>query len=171
MGAVLAGLLALAGCHPAQTHSSSCRPTPSGFPVPRFVSLKHDPAFARGGPGEDYKLLWVYHHKGLPLMVTEETADWRRVRDPEWQQAWVHKRVLDGGRTVMRTEAGDISLRDRPAADSRVTAVLASHAIAVLGNCRGDWCKITADHASGWAPRESLWGAVDPPSAEGCRAP
>ncbi len=104
-------------------------------------------------------------------MVVEETAEWRRVRDPEGQLSWVHKRVLDGARTVMRTEQTDLSLRDRPAADARVTALLASHAIASLGKCRGDWCKVTADHASGWAPRDSLWGGVDPASAEDCREP
>jgi SH3-like domain-containing protein len=168
---LLATSLGLAGCQQPAKPAAACRPTPSGFPVPRFVSLKHDPANARGGPGDDYRLLWIYHHKGLPLMVVEETAEWRRVRDPEGQRSWVHKRVLDGARTVMRTEASDLSLRDRPAADARVTAVLSSHAIAILGKCRGDWCQVSADHAAGWARRDSLWGAIDPSSTEGCREP
>lgn len=155
----------------AQAMDPSCRPTPSGLPVPRYVALKHDPANARVGPGDDYKLLWVYHARGLPLLVVEETAEWRRVRDPEDGLAWVHKRVLDGERTVMRTQPSDLALLDRPAADGRVQAVLASHAIATLNTCKSGWCRITADHASGWAPQTALWGASDPPAGEGCRKP
>ena len=79
--------------------------------MPRYVALKHDPANARVGPGDDYKLLWIYHAKGLPLLVVEETAEWRRVRDPDGGLSWVHKRVIDGERTVMRTEASDQPLR------------------------------------------------------------
>ena len=172
---LLLGALILTACNPSQTAPPACRSTPSGLPVPRFVSLKYDPANARGGPGDDYRLLWIYHHKGLPLLVVEETAEWRRVRDPEGQLAWVHKRVIDGTRTVMRTDPSDLSLRDRPALDARVTAVLAGHAIATLTKCQGDWCKISADHATGWALRDSLWGTLEPGSGpgpgDGCHAP
>ena len=162
---------ALAGCHSDTKVSTGCRETPSGLPVPRFVSLKHDPANARGGPGDDYRLLWVYHNKGLPLLVFEETTDWRKVQDPEGQLAWVHKRVLlEGARYVMRTAGTPLSLRDHPATDGRVTAVLASHAIAALKSCADNWCQVSVEHASGWAPRAELWGAEAPPPGEGCKA-
>ena len=169
---VLLSALLLAASHGDPKPTNGCRETPSGLPVPRFVSLKHDPANARGGPGDDYRLLWVYHNKGLPLLVFEETADWRRIKDPEGQLAWVHKRVVfEGGYSVMRTAATPLSLRDHPAADARVTAVLASHAIAGLKSCKDNWCQVTVDRASGWAPRAELWGAETPPPGEGCKRP
>ena len=59
----------MTACHGDVRPATGCRETPSGLPVPRFVALKHDPANARGGPGDDYRLLWVYHNKGLPLQV------------------------------------------------------------------------------------------------------
>ena len=37
------------------------RVTPSGLPVPRYVTLKFDAVNARAGPSDDHKLLWVYH--------------------------------------------------------------------------------------------------------------
>jgi SH3-like domain-containing protein len=170
--AILLTALMLAACHGDTRQSVGCRETPSGLPVPRFVTLKHDPANARGGPGDDYRLLWVYHNKRLPLLVFEETTDWRKVRDPEGQLAWVHKRVvLEGARSVMRTASVPLSLRDHPAADARVTAVLASHAIASLKTCADNWCQVSVDQASGWAPRTELWGAEVPPLGEGCRRP
>ena len=59
------------------------RPTPSGLPVPRYVSLKFDKVNARSGPGDDHRLLFVYRVRGLPMQVVAETAEWRRVCDPE----------------------------------------------------------------------------------------
>ena len=43
------------------------RPTPSGLPVPRYVTLKFDRVNARAGPGDDHRLLWVYQARGLPV--------------------------------------------------------------------------------------------------------
>ncbi len=39
------------------------RATPSGFPVPRYVTLKFGTVNARAGPGDDHRLLWVYKVK------------------------------------------------------------------------------------------------------------
>ena len=58
-------------------------PTPSGFPVPRFVSLKAGVANGRAGPEQAHPIVWRYVRAGLPMEVIAETADWRRVRDPD----------------------------------------------------------------------------------------
>ena len=70
--AILALTTGLCGCKKGdgQPHG---RETPSGLPVPRYVSLKFAEVNARGGPGDDYKLLWVYRAKGLPMQVIAET--------------------------------------------------------------------------------------------------
>ena len=176
VGALIA--VSLCACHPrGERHDDTpalgpgCRPTPSGLPVPRYVSLKHDPANARGGPGDDYKLLWIYHARGLPLLVVEETAEWRRVRDPDGGLAWVHKRVLDGDRTVMRVSPSELPLRANPSDTAQVTAILAGRAVAALGPCQDGWCRISVDHAKGWAPQNALWGASDPPPGPDCPHP
>ena len=77
----LAATLAWAACAaPAQ---AAPRQTPSGQPVPRYVSLKFDKVYARAGPGEDHRLLWVYEAKGLPVQVIAENIEWRRICDPD----------------------------------------------------------------------------------------
>src|SRR6516162_10972593 len=94
-----AGVSAGPGASVAQ--AAQDRPTPSGLPVPRYVSLKFDKVNARSGPGDDHRLLWVYRVRGLPVQVVAETAEWRRVCDPEGQLVWVHKRTTDGRRTTI----------------------------------------------------------------------
>ena len=157
-------LLALgAGLMLAAADDKGERPTPSGLPVPRYVSLKFDEVNARAGPGDDYKALWVYHAKGLPVQVVAETSDWRRICDPEGGLAWVHKRTTDGRRMVIRMQDGDMPIRRKPRDEAKVTAYLRSRALAGLDRCDKGWCKIRAGGAAGWAKEVDLWGVVETP--------
>jgi SH3-like domain-containing protein len=159
--AALAALLLAAGSAPAAP-----KVTPSGFPVPRYVSLKFGKVNARRGPGEDYPLLWVYRARGLPLQVIAETAEWRRVCDPQGQAAWVHKRGVDGARTAFRMRPVDLPMRARPESNGRTVAFLRPQSIAVLDRCDKGWCRLKAGGASGWVPQGEVWGAA--PAAQ-CR--
>ncbi len=135
--------------------------------MPRYVTLKAAPVNARGGPGEDYRALWRYTARGLPLQVVEETADWRRVCDPEGGLGWVRATALEGRRTVMRTADSDLALRSRPAAGARPIAMLAARAAADLVDCRNGWCRISVDHATGWVRAGEVWGVAEAPQCRG----
>jgi SH3-like domain-containing protein len=152
-GAVLLISVAEAGDSPGVR-----RETPSGLPVPRYVSLKFGEVNARAGPGDDYRLLWTYRARGLPLQVIAETSDWRRVCDPEGAVAWVHQRTVDTRRTVMRVRPDPAPLRRRPDARSGVVAELAGRAVAALDTCRDGWCRVSAAGAKGWARSDAVWG-------------
>ena len=144
------------------------RQTPSGMPVPRYVSLKFDKVNARAGPGDDHRLLWVYQVRGLPLQVIAETAEWRRVCDPEGALAWVHKRVTDGRRMTMNTRQASAPLLQKPKDDAKPVAYLNPRSLAALDRCRKGWCRVRADHATGWVREGVLWGTTDGPQ---CRQP
>ena len=137
------------------------RTTPSGLPVPRYVSLKFAEVNARAGPGDDSRLLWVYRAKGLPVQVVAETDEWRRICDPEGGLAWVHKRTTDGRRTVMRLAPGPLPLRAGAKPDGHVDAYLQSRALANLDRCAKGWCRIKAGQRSGWVPAGEVWGTAE----------
>ena len=139
------------------------RRTPSGLPVPRYVSLKFGEVNARAGPGDDYRLLWTYRARGLPLQVIAETADWRRVCDPEGAAAWVHQRTVDTRRTVMRTQSQPLEIRRRPDPKAPLAARLGGRSLASLDQCKDGWCQVSAGRAKGWAPAAGLWGVDDRP--------
>ena len=151
-----------AGLGAAAAQAGQDRPTPSGLPVPRYVSLKFDKVNARSGPGDDHRLLWVYRVRGLPVQVVAETAEWRRVCDPEGQLVWVHKRTTDGRRTAINMQSAPAALRRRPKDSSRVIAYLNPRSMASLVRCDDDqWCKVRADDVSGWVKEGELWGTSD----------
>ena len=151
-------LLGAAG--PAATPAAG---TPSGLPVPRYVSTKFREVNARGGPGDEHRMLWTYRAKGLPLQVVAETDEWRRVCDPDGGLGWVNKRTVAESRTVMRTTAHDLPLHARPSETARVTAVMASRAVARLVRCDRGWCRIDVDKTSGWVRAGEVWGADPDP--------
>ena len=135
--------------------------TPSGEPVPRWVTLKKAPVNARGGPGEDYKLLWVYPSRGIPLQIVEESQDWRRVCDPEGGVGWVHRRALEQRRSVMRTSSRDLILRDQPSDTARASAVMSGRSTAEIISCKTGWCRVSVDHAKGWVRANEVWGTAE----------
>ena len=80
-----------------QGFSAKDRPlTTSGLPVPRYVSLKSDHVNVRAGPTKDNDVAWVYTRSGLPVEITAEFENWRRVRDSEGAEGWVYHSLLVG---------------------------------------------------------------------------
>jgi len=102
---------------PAATTSDlyrvSADKTPSGFIVPRFVSLKFSKVNGRTGPSRDHPIAWQYQRRGLPLMIVAETEMWRKVRDISGDEAWVRKPALSGARTVLALQTTSIRTRVR----------------------------------------------------------
>ena len=156
---VLAAFALVAGAAPALAERS----TPSGLPVPRYVSLKFSEVNARAGPGDDHRLLWTYHIKGLPVQVVAETAEWRRICDPEHGLAWVHGRTVDGRRTVLQTLAQALPIRAQPRDNGGVRGYLAPRSLANLDRCKGGWCRLSVDGVEGWVPEVALWGVASAP--------
>ncbi len=139
------------------------RQTPSGYEVPRYITLKFAKVNARAGPGDDHKLLFVYRKRGLPLQVIAETSEWRRVCDQDGQVAWIHKRVTDGRRAVINTSRSPAPLLASPKAGSETAALLNVRAMAELDQCKKGWCRINTDGAKGWVREGSLWGTATRP--------
>ncbi|HUO12767.1 MAG TPA: SH3 domain-containing protein, partial [Caulobacteraceae bacterium] len=140
--------------------------TPSGYCVPRYVSLKRAEVFGRKGPGTDYPTVFVYHARGLPVQVIDETTDWRRICDPDGTAVWVSSAMLDGRRTVLALGTMPIALRRSPSDGAPATAYLRPRSVAVLGAARGGWRQISVDGAAGWVKSSDLWGLA--PAAQ-CR--
>ena len=147
------------GAGPVQRHLPG-RGSVTNLPLPRFVSLKTDEGNARRGPSLTHRIDWVFKHRNMPLRVTAEFGHWRRVEDSDGQGGWVHYSMLSGVRTVViETPMTDLHLKPGP--DTPVMARAEAGAIARLGDCNADWCRISADGERGWVRKADIWG-VDP---------
>ena len=137
----------------------SAAKTPSGFPVPRYVSLKVGKVNGRTGPSRQHPIAWQYRRQGLPLVVVAETEMWRKVRDVTGDESWIHKPALSGIRRVLVLE--DATLHSKAKDAARITALVERNALLELEECTDkDWCKVkSADGLKGWTQRYKLWGA------------
>lgn len=137
--------------------AASVRIGPSGMPVPRYASLKSNEVNARQGPSSAHPVLWVYQRAGLPLRITAESGNWRRIEDFEGERAWVHVATLSSQRTALIT-AESAALRADAKPKSRVRAWMKAGVVAVLLDCKAGWRKLRISGRSGWVPADQVWG-------------
>jgi SH3-like domain-containing protein len=134
----------------------------SGLPIPRFVSLKSDRVNARSGPNKDQDVRWVYTHLGMPVEITAEFENWRRIRDWEGAEGWVYHSLLSGKRmavVVPKTKDDLVPLYESADVASVVTARLQSGVLGSLKSCNGNWCQFSGKGFDGYIRQERLWGA------------
>jgi SH3-like domain-containing protein len=150
-----------AGATPSRAASEPGAGSASGLPVPRYVSLKSDRVNVRTGPTKDHDVAWVFTKPGLPVEVTAEFENWRRIRDSEGAEGWVYHSLLSGKRTaVVTARAKDqlIAVSERPTETGDVTAQLQPGVVANVKRCDGKWCRVIGTSFDGWVPQERLWG-------------
>jgi SH3-like domain-containing protein len=157
---VALSLALLAGATSAAAGEAAVGPR-SGLPMPRFVSLKPDRVNVRGGPTRDHEVTFVYTRPGLPVEITAESDNWRRIRDWEGSEGWVYHSLLSGRRTAVvmpKDKTRLVSLHQKADAAMPVTAQLQAGVLAAVRRCTGSWCHITGPGFDGWAVQEQLWG-------------
>lgn len=129
----------------------------TNLPLPRFVSLKGSEGNARRGPGLTHRIDWVFTRAGMPLKITAEYENWRRVEDQEGAGGWVHYSLLSGVRTVLVT-LDMAELRHAPEEGATVIAQAETGVIGRVLECTIDWCRVALDGQRGWVRKTSIWG-------------
>nr|WP_254437987.1 SH3 domain-containing protein [Ruegeria arenilitoris] len=132
----------------------------TNLPLPRYVSMKAAEGNVRRGPSLTHRIDWVFKRRGMPLQITAEYGNWRRVQDRDGAGGWVHYALLSGARTVL-IESELLTVYTSPDPSSQVSAKFETGVVARLGSCSLDWCHISAGGYRGWAQKSNLWG-VDP---------
>ncbi|MBT3552482.1 MAG: hypothetical protein HOO19_07990 [Rhodospirillaceae bacterium] len=155
---VAAFVLTLAAIAPPPALAQSAKSAKT-LPVPRYVSLRAGEVNMRTGPGVRYPVDWVYQRKNMPVEVIAQFGTWRKIRDFQGAQGWIHQSMLSGARFV--TITGQIrTLRRQADAKSGPVARIEPGAVAELLNCPEGtgWCKISAADHQGWLRRVEFWG-------------
>jgi len=136
--------------------------TVSGLPVPRFVSLKSDRVNVRSGPNKDQDVRWVYTKAGMPVEITAEFENWRRIRDWEGSEGWVYHSLLSGRRTgvvVPKLKDELVPLYESADVKAAVTARLQGGVVGTIKSCTGKWCELAGTNFDGWIEQDRIWGA------------
>ncbi len=152
----LLAVLAMLAAAPAAAASRS-----SGLPLPRFVSLRAGEVNLRTGPGVQYPVDWVYQRQNLPVEIIAEYGTWRKVRDWQGTQGWVHQSMVGPKRTFIAV--GEIrTIRRKSDPNSEPVARVEAGVIGRLLSCPdlNGWCRVEVGGREGWLRRVEFWGVL-----------
>ena len=123
----------------------------------RFVSLRSDEVNVRVGPGVRYPIKWRFRQKLIPVEIVQEYDAWRKIRDWEGAEGWVHRAMLSNRRSIIVTDAM-VTIRRRSSDEAPAVARLGRGMVAELGKCTPAWCRVEVDSYEGWIRRKGFWG-------------
>ena len=98
---------------------------------------------------------------GLPVEITAEFENWRRVRDSEGAEGWVYHSLLSGKRTAVVTMKSKDELApiyDSADQTSAVAARLQAGVVTQVKRCISSWCHVAGNGFDGWIQQQRLWG-------------
>jgi SH3-like domain-containing protein len=131
----------------------------SGLPIPRFVSTKARKVKLRVGPGDYYPSRTVYIQKNIPLMVVAEFEFWRKIRDFDAEEGWVHKSLLMDSKDVWVQEEMT-PLLSSPNKEASILAHLKKRSACRLLKIFEDYAKVSINDHTGWVISKDLWGIL-----------
>jgi SH3-like domain-containing protein len=135
--------------------------TTTGLRIPRYVSLKSDRVNLREGPSKDHRTTWVFQRAGLPVEITAEFENWRRIRDSEGSEGWVLQSLLSGKRTALVApwRRGEMfPLMGKPSEGADRVAKLQAGVQGSVRKCDAVWCRVAGEGFDGFIQKTLLWG-------------
>lgn len=151
--AALAGALAVFAAAPAAAEDDK---------VPYWASIDADLANLRVGPGESYRIDWVYRRPHLPVKVIRREGPWRLVEDPDGTQGWMRDLLLSRQRAGIVRAKAPVEMHAEPNRTSAMLWRIESGVVGVLGECKNGWCPFDVAGHKGFVEQEQIWGSGAP---------
>lgn len=140
----------------------NCHAGATGLPIPRFVSLRSSEINLRRGPGTQYPIDWIFVRSGLPVEIISEFETWRKIKDVEGTEGWVHQSMLSGKRTIMTPLfQNPVFLMKHPDKNAPAVARIQGGVIGHLKKCKKNWCLIHFQDFKGWLQKGQFWGVKE----------
>ena len=133
----------------------------SGLEIPRFVSLRSNKVFVRTGPALRYPIKWIYTREGMPIEIIQEFDTWRKIKDRDGEEGWIHTSLLSGKRNAVIIGEEDTYLFKKSESTSKKVAMLENDSVVHITTCNLFWCDVRVKGFSGWVERKSLWGVYE----------
>jgi SH3-like domain-containing protein len=130
--------------------------------TPYWATVRSEEVNMRVGPGEDYRITWVFKRPLLPLKVLRMKEGWRYVQDPSGAKGWVLGSLLSRKRGGYVQGSSPAEMRESAAGDSKLLWRLAPGVIGELSDCKNGWCGFAVGPRKGFVPQDRIWGAGEP---------
>ena len=110
----------------------------------------------RSGPGQNYEVMWNVE-QNHPLEIIEKKGEWRRFRDFEGDQGWIHQDIV-GKTDAVITVQNKCNIRSGPGTGFDVVFSVEKGIPFKVSDRKGDWLRVEhADGDKGWMHRSLAW--------------
>lgn len=130
--------------------------------LPFWAAVRAKEVNMRVGPGDAYRINWVYHRPMLPVKVLRTLQNWWLIEDPDGARGWVLSSLMTRKRGAMIQGVAPADMRERPDGSSRLLWRLAPGVTGRLRECESGWCQVELDKGHvGWVRQDRIWGAAE----------
>ena len=124
-----------------------------------FRTLRNDKVNLRQGPSFDYPIKIFYKKKFLPVLIQDQSDNFRKIRDHENNTGWIHVSQLSKKKAAIVIDDNSILFNDSTIYSNPI-AILKKGRLVKINKCKDNWCKIKTDEFKGWVKKENLWGLL-----------
>ncbi len=124
-----------------------------------FLTLRYDKVNLRQGPSREYPVKIFYKKKFLPVLVQDQSDNFRKIRDHENNSGWIHISQLSKKKAAIVID-NDLIMFKNPTIYSKPIVILKKGKLIKIIKCKLEWCKAKTGKYKGWLKKESLWGLL-----------
>ena len=122
-----------------------------------FLTLRYSEVNLRQGPSKEYPIKIFYKKKFLPVLVQDQSDNYRKIKDHENNTGWIHISQLSKKKAAILIDK-EVMMFKNSTIYSTPVAILKKGKLVKIVKCKDDWCKIKFENYKGWIKKESLWG-------------
>jgi SH3-like domain-containing protein len=130
--------------------------------VPYWASINAAEANMRVGPGDSYRISWIYRRPHLPVRVLRREGPWRLIEDPAGDRGWMRDLLLSRQRAAIVIGKAEADMRAQPNAAAHLQWRVEPGVVGLLGDCEAGWCQFDTDGHRAFAQADRLWGTGEP---------
>ena len=94
--------------------------------------------------------------KCLPVLVINEHDNWKKIRDVEGKESWIHKSMLSNKKTFVNTKKQNL-IKYLEKKDL-VVAIINDGVVGRIIKCENNYCLVKVKGYKGWLEKQHLWG-------------
>ena len=127
------------------------------YPIePKYASLKKDRVYLRWNASFDAPIKFIYQKKNLPILIIDKYDVWKKVRDIEGMEGWIHTSMISNKKTFINNkEQNLLKYKDN---SNIVNAIVKKGVVGKIINCDEIFCKVKIKTYRGWVKKKNLWG-------------
>ena len=94
--------------------------------------------------------------KNLPILIIDKYDVWKKVRDIEGIEGWIHTSMISNKKTFINNkEQNLLKYKDN---SNIVNAIVKKGVVGKIINCDEIFCKVKIKPYRGWIEKKYLWG-------------